>query len=295
MVMQAKVSDQYCGLKNCYDLLNVTKDAPDAEIRRAYRGLSVIWHPDKNPDYDTTEIFRELVQAYEILSNPELREAYNEYLENPQKSEAYHYYKFYKAKYSPQADPKVVLGSFLLLFSAFQYWNRKRMYENALAYLVNNPKYMQMVIRTFEDEKAANPQNYRSKAQIANELKYTVNIHGGYAPPKITELIGVQVILLPWTIAKTLWFYARWGILFGLLRKDYGPAEREYMTIKSLRLNEMKWKMQNEEARAELIELELWKKENMLAYLKDMEEEQKEKYADSAKYKKYKRYMKKMK
>jgi len=214
-------------------------------------------------------------------------------LENPHKSDAYHYYKFYKAKYSPQADPRVVLAAFLVMFSAFQYWNRKRMYENALQYLVNNPKYKQMVIQKFEEEKAENPDNYRSIEELANELKFSVNIHGGYAPPKITELLGIQVVLLPWTITKGIWFYLRWWILFDLMRSNYGPVEKEYLTRKALRISENKWKLQEEVYRNELIALELWKKPNLLAYMKLLEETKKAEYADSGKYKQYKRFMKK--
>jgi len=287
------VSDKYCGIKNCYTLLNVTKDASEQEIKKAYRTLSVVWHPDKNPDFDTTEIFREIVQAYEIVGNKELRESYDEFLDHPERSEAYHYYKFYKARYSPQADPKVVMGLFLFLFSVFQWWNRKRMYENALAYLVTTNQFQTMVRQKYDELRAVNPNSTKTRDELANELKYTVNVHGGYAAPKLTDLIGVQFVLIPYYILKYAWFNLRWLVKFTILRRPYGDVERSYLTRKQLRLSEEKWKLQDPETAQMLINLELWKPENFLAYLKSMEEQRQETYGDSGKYKQYKRYMKK--
>ncbi len=63
-----------------YDLLGVTKGASQDEIKKAYRKLAVKYHPDKNPDDDTSESkFKEISEAYEALSNPQKREAYDRF------------------------------------------------------------------------------------------------------------------------------------------------------------------------------------------------------------------------
>ena len=66
--------------RDFYEILGVTKSASDDEIKKAYRKLAIKFHPDKNPDDKAAEEkFKEAAEAYEILSNPEKRQRYNQY------------------------------------------------------------------------------------------------------------------------------------------------------------------------------------------------------------------------
>jgi molecular chaperone DnaJ len=64
--------------KDFYDILGVARDAPTEEIKKAFRRLARDSHPDANPDDPTAEArFREIAEAYEVLSDPERRHRYD--------------------------------------------------------------------------------------------------------------------------------------------------------------------------------------------------------------------------
>jgi molecular chaperone DnaJ len=66
--------------RDFYEILGLTKNASDDDIKKAYRKLAIKYHPDKNPDDKAAEEkFKEAAEAYEILSNPEKRQRYNQY------------------------------------------------------------------------------------------------------------------------------------------------------------------------------------------------------------------------
>ncbi|HEV2371562.1 MAG TPA: molecular chaperone DnaJ [Streptosporangiaceae bacterium] len=60
-----------------YAVLGVRRDANQDEIKKAYRRLARELHPDVNPDPQTQERFKEITQAYEVLSDPEKRQMYD--------------------------------------------------------------------------------------------------------------------------------------------------------------------------------------------------------------------------
>ena len=60
-----------------YGILGVRRDADADEIKKAYRRLARELHPDVNPDPQTQERFKEITQAYEVLSDPQKRQMYD--------------------------------------------------------------------------------------------------------------------------------------------------------------------------------------------------------------------------
>ena len=67
-----------------YKILGVSDNASQGDIKKAYRKLSLIHHPDKNPgDTTNSEIFKSISEAYETLGDPEKRNEYNMSRRNP--------------------------------------------------------------------------------------------------------------------------------------------------------------------------------------------------------------------
>ncbi len=66
--------------RDYYEVLGVGRQASDQELKSAYRKLAMQYHPDRNPgDTEAEERFKELNEAYGVLSNTETRERYNRF------------------------------------------------------------------------------------------------------------------------------------------------------------------------------------------------------------------------
>ena len=66
--------------KDFYDVLGVSKDASESDIKKAYRKLAIKYHPDKNSgDHDAEEKFKEVSAAFEVLKDAEKRRKYDQF------------------------------------------------------------------------------------------------------------------------------------------------------------------------------------------------------------------------
>jgi len=66
--------------RDYYEVLGVTKNASEADIKKAYRKLAMKYHPDRNPgDKSAEDKFKEAKEAYEVLSNDQKRSAYDKF------------------------------------------------------------------------------------------------------------------------------------------------------------------------------------------------------------------------
>ncbi|MGD9206150.1 MAG: DnaJ domain-containing protein, partial [Desulfobacterales bacterium] len=66
--------------RDYYEILNVSRNASDTELKAAYRKLALKYHPDRNPnDQKAEEKFKEAAEAYEVLRDPQKRSLYDQY------------------------------------------------------------------------------------------------------------------------------------------------------------------------------------------------------------------------
>ncbi len=66
--------------RDYYEILGVSREASQDEIKSAYRKMAMKYHPDKNPDNkEAEEKFKEAAEAYEVLGHPEKRQRYDRF------------------------------------------------------------------------------------------------------------------------------------------------------------------------------------------------------------------------
>ena len=66
--------------RDYYEILGVSKSSSADEIKKAYRKKAIKFHPDKNPDNkEAEEKFKEAAEAYEVLSNDEKKQRYDQF------------------------------------------------------------------------------------------------------------------------------------------------------------------------------------------------------------------------
>ena len=63
--------------RDYYEVLGVDRKASDDDIKRAFKRLAIKYHPDRNKDPDAGEKFQEINEAYQVLSDPAKRQAYD--------------------------------------------------------------------------------------------------------------------------------------------------------------------------------------------------------------------------
>ena len=112
--------------KDYYQLLGVKPNASTEEIKRSYRRLAIKYHPDKNPGDPLAEAaFKEIVEAYDVLSDAKKREDY-------------HYKRFYTYDYkyatAPIVTPQSILNDAIKLQKLVEKADPFRMNRDALLF-----------------------------------------------------------------------------------------------------------------------------------------------------------------
>ncbi|KAM7541077.1 hypothetical protein Aperf_G00000042698 [Anoplocephala perfoliata] len=303
-----QVDGIYCGKQTCFDVLGVTRKADTLTIQKAYRTLAKKFHPDRQKSFEdklkTEEKFRLIATAYEILRDPEQRQEYEYMLDNPD-AMFYHYYRYYKRRYSPKVDVRLVFVSLIMILSAIQYVSQRTKYNQALSYLVRDPKYrnqakeMAIATKRFQSERQRLGRKLNRdeiKAQEEEIIRTIIvenfDVRGDCGPPSIRNTLVAKIFLLPYYAATYFCWFLRWIILFTILRRPYGPEEKEYLTRWRLGYSKSRWDGLDEEKKAYFNHLDLWNQDNFKAYVERIEEERRIRISEDANQKRYRRYLK---
>jgi curved DNA-binding protein len=83
-------------MKNHYQILEISKNATQDEVKKAYRKAALKYHPDHNPSDKEAFFFKEIKSSYEVLSNPIKRKQYDNIIKRQNQSKEYKttYYQY---------------------------------------------------------------------------------------------------------------------------------------------------------------------------------------------------------
>lgn len=174
-------------------------------------------------------------------------------------------------------------------------------WDSGVKYLACQPKYRKMALEYAETEgmldevkktKKRNKEFIKMEEEriIKQVLEENMDIRGGYAKPKVTDVLWVQLVFLPYTLSLYLAWYFRWIWRFRVKGEEYGDEEKLYLVRKYLGLSETQFEVRNhffgnimfllrlfhlnyflivnqglsEIERDEFMDKELWKKENFV-------------------------------
>ncbi|KAJ8611948.1 hypothetical protein CTAYLR_004386 [Chrysophaeum taylorii] len=277
--------NKFCGEPDCYTELGLLPNATKAQIRRAYRNLSLEFHPDKNPgDRVAAEKFRRVARANEVLTDDEERKKLDYYIENP--AEYWQLYGSYVSyAYKPKSSIVTAIVFLLLFLSCVQPTIQYSKYSQYVAKLEKaamnklpvgaggSPESLE-IRRLAEEKIAADKANKKGKSGKLDRKKLEETIHqliadleieGEFRKPTVREIPIVRVCIVP--------------VSFGT--RAYRYLKVEYKRFKGLDLDEEekqevierflggadKWEALSDQDQDKLIEQDCWKRENFDAWM----------------------------
>ncbi|KAF4015144.1 hypothetical protein G4228_005890 [Cervus hanglu yarkandensis] len=109
------LSERIKKCRNYYEILGVSRDASDEELKKAYRKLALKFHPDKNCAPGATDAFKAIGNAFAVLSNPDKRLRYDEYGDEQvtftaPRARPYNYYRDFETDITPEELFNVFFG-----------------------------------------------------------------------------------------------------------------------------------------------------------------------------------------
>ena len=237
----------FCQHDDCYALLGVSETSKLPAIKRAYHRLAAEWHPDRCKSGNVAqcrELFPKYANAYEVLSNTEMRKNYDYVMANPFEFPAF-YMRYSRAKYAPKSDMRLVLLMTVLGAAAIQYHLKKATYDQAVSQMKKDPRsFYQMRLKELLAAAGGGASSNTSKHKTGGlkgealekkrkEIEAAVEIELAAElppPPAFSDTVAMDFLKLPLTFS----YAALWFLKFTVLRQAYGPAEQATLTAKAL-------------------------------------------------------------
>eukprot|EP00632_Arachnochrysis_sp_CCMP2950_P012770 CAMPEP_0185700756 /NCGR_PEP_ID=MMETSP1164-20130828/7665_1 /TAXON_ID=1104430 /ORGANISM="Chrysoreinhardia sp, Strain CCMP2950" /LENGTH=367 /DNA_ID=CAMNT_0028367707 /DNA_START=33 /DNA_END=1136 /DNA_ORIENTATION=- len=285
---------KFCGVVDCYTELGLFPNATKVQIRRAYRNLSLEFHPDKNPgDRVAAEKFRRVARANEVLTNDEERKKLDYYTENP--AEYFQLYGSYlEFAYAPKSSLLTVFVLLLLFASALQPAIQMSKYTQYCAMLQKaaikklpltgggTPESLELRRRADDrlkevvKESAKQPggkkklthrEEKKKLEEIIAEMVADLDVPGEFRKPTLAEVPIARLAALPYTYAKLMYVYASID-----LKKARGVAlteDEQQISIERYLGGAAAWEALTDDDQDDLLARACWERANFDAWKKE--------------------------
>jgi len=302
--------DLYCGNRNCYDLLGVTRDSEKGDISKAYRKLAGKWHPDRfrteDEKKEAEQMFMKIASGYEVLRDDESRKEYDYMLDHPEETFG-NYYRYYKRRMAPKVDVRIVILALVTVVSIVQYYSTWYNFEEAINHLATVPKYRYQALEIAKDRgmltelgskkktKGLSKEEIKRKDEkiVRDVIADMMDSNGGYQRPEIRGILWVRIVLLPLNMYQWVVFNLSWIWRFWILREEYSEKEQEYLVRRNMCLNDRQWTAMDVSEKELLMGRKLWEPEEWKIWKEEKEEEERLKAATSGRSKQERRFEKK--
>ncbi|EGT46537.1 hypothetical protein CAEBREN_24808 [Caenorhabditis brenneri] len=295
----------YCGLENCYDVLEINREEFDKQkLSKAYRALARKHHPDRVKSKEekglAEERFRVIATAYETLKDEEAKTNYDYYLDHPDQR-FYNYYQYYRLRVAPKVDVRLVIVGTILVISLFQYLSAKHKFAEAIEYATGVGKFRNMAIKDGIDKgllemdrngKLKKTKGVDNDAIIKQIIIDNLDVTGGYKKESLYETLAWHTIVFPVTICRYIKWNIQWYWRFSVQKEELDDEAKLYLIRRYLGVSQLEFDQRYEADIDNLFERECWIKENCLVWKAEKDAAEQEKMAQSGRYKRYKRYMK---
>ncbi|KAF5275873.1 hypothetical protein FQR65_LT04112 [Abscondita terminalis] len=289
----------YCGKENCYDVLGVSREAAKNEIAKNYRQLARKYHPDLHRDpeakAEAEEKFKIIANAYEILKDDESRTDYDYMLDNPNEYYA-HYYRYYRRRVAPKVDVRIVIFVTISIISIIQYYSAWQRYDTAIKYFMTVPKYRNRALEIaqqqgFISQDSSNRKvKGKSKSEVKEEqeaiirmvIEEKMDIKGAYAKPTYYDILWIQLILSPYTLAKYFLWNVQWIWNHTILKKPYNEEEKLYIIRKFFKMGQHQFDSIEDHEKEDYLKNELWIWDHFKTWQKEKEETMKKQLAENS-------------
>lgn len=248
----------FCGDDNCFELLGIQRNATKAEVRRAYRRLSVEKHPDKRPgDEKALEEFRKIGNAYETLTDNAKRAKYEDFLDNPGK-----YWKYFldnaKEVYAPKSNVFLVITGLIGIATLIHWLNMNHIYKQTLLRLKETQDFKREVARLIKTKQAAT----KEEAEAMINLDVV-----GLEEPNWRNLIVFKMLAVPGHLAKLAMWRLNWIIKYKIRKQEYSDDDKAYLIQKNLKLSDEDWAKVSGKDKELYLKEELWDVERCKEFL----------------------------
>jgi len=254
------VEDLVAG-RDYYELLEVSPEqaSQPRELKKAFRALTLRWHPDKNPSPDAAARFSRVVFAFDILSDPVKKSQYD-----AMRTRGIPWHEIYYGRYAhrygvPQHDVRWVIFWLVFTVTVLHYAYRRHRYNLILSRVKQTATYKhrqaQLKVASgkgVDQKRRKQLQDRNSKSAMESEPEVKLM---GIRPPGWRDLVVVRLVLLPWTVGKYTFFFLRWLFWYKLLRQTPPPPDlrelmRERLGLSPAEYDEWEREMKEKQARA---------------------------------------------